>query len=259
MNRNERRLAKKEAPKSVAAGIDPSRLNEYVMAELARQIHSRLDQAKRSLNVDPTIDYVLSKIDATIKGMSDVPIACGKGCSHCCNIWVSATAPEVLYIAKRLSAQATDRVREANEFTKAFSHEQRPFHPNACPLLQNNECSIYQHRPLFCRLAASADAEVCRRSYTNITDEGIPTPMMYLAGRDAYSTALAVALKAADLPYLCYEFNSALNIALTTPDAEKAWSTGSDIFAGALKQDDAVPFEESPGHTMLYDLAFGDQ
>lgn len=257
MNRNERRLAKKGAPKSVAAGIDPSDLNEHVMSELARQIHARLDRAKQSLSIDATVDYILSKIDLTIKGMSDVPIACGKGCSHCCNIWVSATAPEVIYIAKRLPALVHDRVREANEFTKTFSHEQRPFHPNPCPMLQNNECSIYQYRPLFCRLAASGDAEICRRSYTNITDEDIPTPMMYLVGRDAYSTALAVALKAAGLPYLCYEFNSALSIALTTPDAERAWLTGNDIFAAAVKQDDAVPFEDSPGLRMLYDLAFG--
>jgi hypothetical protein len=80
--------------------------------------------------------------------------------------------------------------------------------------------------------------------------------MMYIIGRDAYSTALSVALKAAGLPHLCYEFNSALHIALTTPGAENAWLSGQDIFATALIQDDAVPFDESPGHTMLYDMAF---
>jgi Fe-S-cluster containining protein len=256
MSRNERRLAKKAAPRSVAEGIDPSALDEFVMTELAKQLYTRLDQAKRSLSIDATVDYLFSKIDLTTKRMSDVRVACGKGCSHCCNIWVSVTAPEVFYVAKRLSAQVPDRVREANELTKSFSHEQRPYHPNPCPLLQNNQCSIYEFRPLFCRLAASFDAEVCRRSYSNITDEGIPTPVMYMSGRDAYSTALTVALKGAGLPHLCYEFNSALNIALTTPAAEKAWLTGNDIFAAAVKQDDAVPFEESPGCTILYDLAF---
>jgi hypothetical protein len=105
------------------------------MSELAQQIHARLDQAKQSRSVDARVDYLLSKIDPPIKRMSDVPVACRKGCSHCCNIWVSATALEVLYIAKRLLAQAADRVRDANEFTKAFSHEQRPFHLNPCPSL----------------------------------------------------------------------------------------------------------------------------
>lgn len=256
MDRNQRRLAKKQAPKAVAAGIDPSALNEFIVAELAQRIHAHLGRAKKSFSVDATIDYLFSKIDLTVKGMADIPIACRKGCSHCCNIWVSATALEVLFLAKRLSSEAAGRVRDANEITKEFSHEQRPFHPHACPLLQSDECSVYQDRPLFCRLAASADAEICSRSYTNVTDEGIPTPMMYIVGRDAYSTALSVALKAAGLPHICYELNSALHIALNTPDAEKAWLSGNDIFAAALTQEDAVPFEESPGHTTLYEMAF---
>lgn len=257
MSRIERRLAKKRAPGIVAAGIDPSSLDPLIMTELTLQIHKRLRAAKKYRNIDPAVEYLLSKIDLTVKGMSDLPIACSKGCSHCCNIWVSATAPEVLYIAKQLSQDAAAKVREANEFTKAFSHEQRPYHPNPCPLLRENECSIYTHRPLFCRLAASASAEICHRSYTNITDEGIPTPMMYLAGRDSYSTALAVALKGAKLPHVCYEFNSALTIALSTPNAEDEWLNGNDIFASALTQDDAIPFEQSEGNQILYELAFG--
>ncbi|WP_083843140.1 hypothetical protein [Bradyrhizobium sp. WSM471] len=80
--------------------------------------------------------------------------------------------------------------------------------------------------------------------------------MMYIVGRDAYSTALSVALKGAGLSHICYELNSALHIALNTPDAERAWLSGEDIFAAALTQEDAVPFEESPGHTMLYEMVF---
>ncbi len=256
MDRNQRRLAKKQAPKAVAGGIDPSALNEFIVAELARQIHGHLGRAKQSFSVDETLEYLFSKIDLTVKGMADIPIACGRGCSHCCNIWVSATAPEVLFLAKRLSSRVGARVREAHEITKSFSHEQRPYNPHPCPLLEADKCSVYQDRPLFCRLASSADAEICRRSYTNLTDENIPTPMMYIVGRDAYSTALSVALKGAGLSHVCYELNSALQLALNTPDAERAWLSGEDIFAAALTQEDAVPFEESPGHAMLYEMVF---
>ncbi|UFW42903.1 hypothetical protein [Bradyrhizobium sp. WSM471] len=130
MDRNQRRLAKKQAPKAVARGIDPSALNEFIIAELARQIHGHLGRAKQSFSVDETLEYLFSKTDLTVKGMADIPIACGRGCSHCCNIWVSATAPEVLFLAKRLSSQAGARVREAHEITKSFSHEQRPYNPH---------------------------------------------------------------------------------------------------------------------------------
>ncbi len=256
MNRNERRRAVKEAKRAVAAGLDPSNNDQYKMAELVGQIHSRLENAKRLGNVDAPVQYLLSKIDLTVKGMADVPIACGKGCSHCCNIWVSATAPEALYIAKRLSAEAIERVSVAHEATKVFSHAERPFHPYPCPMLVDDLCTVYAERPLFCRLAASGDAEICRRSYHNITDEQIPTPVMYLFGRETYSTALMVALAGSGLPHVCYEFNGALQRCLTTPDAESKWLGGEDIFAGVARDtlDDAL---DSPPNKMLYEMVFG--
>jgi hypothetical protein len=197
----------------------------------------------------------MSKIDLTLRDMHDVPVACGKGCSHCCNIWVSITAPEVLYIAKRLPDGSAGRVLDAHNATKEFSHEERPYHTYPCPQLNANLCSIYESRPLFCRLAASMDAEICRRSYTNITDEDIPTPAMYIFGREAYATALAVALKGANLPHLCYELNSALNRCLTTPDAEAKWLSGEDIFSDVLREG-SDPLDTMPNQ-YLYRKVFG--
>lgn len=254
MSRNERRLAVKAATQSVARGIDPSSLNEYVIVELVHQIHSRLELSKRQINIDPTVDFLLSKIDLTLNGMPDVPVACGKGCSHCCNIWVSVTAPEVLYIAKRLSDGTFASVSAAYEATKTYSHADRPNHPYPCPHLRGNLCSIYESRPLFCRLAASGDAEICKRSYSNISDENIPTPIMYIFGREAYSTALAVALKGAGLPHMCYEFNSALFKCLNTPDAEARWLAGEDLFSGVLAE--GTDTLSLPANQFLYDLAF---
>lgn len=255
MDRRERRLAAKSAKRVVATGLDPSALNPFIMVELVHQLHERLEQAKRNGNVDGLFEYLTSKIDLTLAGMNDIPIACGKGCSHCCNIWVSVTAPEALYIAKRLPSSATANVEAAHEATRAFSHDERINHPFPCPLLhEDNTCSVYSIRPLFCRLAASGDAEVCRRSYLNFTDEDIPTPAMYLFGREAYSPALAVALKAARRPHLCYEMNSALHRCLTTPNAEEQWLSGVDIFSGVLWQ--GYDTMELPANQYLYDLAF---
>lgn len=258
LSRTERRLAQKEAKASVANGLDPSRLDPYVVIELARQIYDRIEHGKRNGTIDPPVQYLLSKIDLTLNGMRDVPIACGKGCSHCCNVWVSVTAPEALFIAKRLIVaenSVTSNVREAHLATKDFSHSERPNHPTPCPLLRNNLCSIYENRPLFCRLAASGDSEICRRSYTNITDENIPTPVMFIFGREAYSLALAAALKRSGLPHLCYEFNSALDRSMTLPNAERQWLDGTDIFNGILGEN-SDPFD-LPQNRMLYDAAFG--
>lgn len=255
MNRIERRIAEKAAKQSVASGLDPSALNAQVMVELVQQIFKRLKQSMRTKNIDAPMDYLMSKIDLTISGMRDVPAACSKGCSHCCSIWVSVTAPEVLYIAKRIQLDAKTRVAEAHQATGEFSHAERPQHPYPCPHLRENLCSIYAHRPLFCRLAASGDANICRRSYSNETDEPIPTPAMFIFGREAYSTALAVALGGASLPHFFYEFNSALDRAIATPDAEARWLAGEDIFSGVLSEGSDL-LDSTPSR-YLFEMAFG--
>lgn len=256
LNRNERRIAQREAKSKVARGLDPSQLDPYIVIELAQQIYRRIETARNSRNIDAPVEYLLSKIDLTLDGMRDVEVACGKGCSHCCNVWVSVTAPEALFIAKQVANGATTHaVTAAHLATKDFSHSERPNHPVPCPLLKDNLCSVYDIRPLFCRLAASGDAEICRRAYNNITDENIPTPAMYIFGRETYSLALAAALKRAGLPHVCYEFNSALHRALTVPNAEREWLSGVDIFEEVLKENND-PFD-IPLNQMLYEAAFG--
>ena len=93
-------------------------------------------------------------------------------------------------------------------------------------------CSIYDHRPKACRLAASADAHVCARSCHNITTESIPVPSTHMTSRANYAMALAAALNKADLKDSAYEFSAAIVHALDTPDAEAAWLSGADVFAG---------------------------
>ena len=42
-------------------------------------------------------------------------VACAHGCSHCCNGWVSATAPEILLMASHVRARGealVDRVKQ---------------------------------------------------------------------------------------------------------------------------------------------------
>src|ERR1700722_7856026 len=91
--------------------------------------------------------------------------------------------------------------------------------------------SIYDARPKVYRLAASADAAICARTYHNITNEDVPMPMMYLIGRAAYAMVMAAGLRHVDLPHHAYEFNAALSRALETDRAEQRWLAGDDIFA----------------------------
>jgi Fe-S-cluster containining protein len=210
---------------------------------MARELFVKLRKAKTDSSLSELSAFLNSNVDKSIEELGPVPIACRKGCSHCCNIWVSATAPEVLTLAavvRRQGDSTIERIREANEVTKLYPFETRDSHPHPCPLLENDLCTVYEHRPKACRLAASADANICERSYRNTTNENIPTPFLYLMGRNAYALAFAAALKKVALPHHAYELNAALVRALDTEHAERRWLSGEDIFAGVMQDPEDV-------------------
>jgi Fe-S-cluster containining protein len=235
-------------------GIDPKAAitDPSAVIAMARRLLDKFEQAKAAQNVDDAVRYLYQKIDATIGEFRDVRIACGQGCSHCCVISVTVSAPEALYVGKLIMAKGADaiaRVRAANEVTRQFELAERDQHPHDCPMLQNNSCTIYEHRPKACRQAASTDANICARSHRDLTGEGIPSPAAYVGSRTAYATALYAALAQASFDDSAYEFNAAVVRVLDTPDAEQRWLAGEDIFAG-------VPREPPPPRVYADRIAF---
>jgi len=259
MNRDERRRRAKDDEKLLARGIDPELNTPEPTAAMARQLHALFEHAKRDKNIDPPVRYLHSRIDATVDGIKRIPVACKKGCSHCCHIWVSATVPEVLFVAKALrrkgNAAVADKIKTAHLITKGFDFIARGQHPHPCALLENDVCSVYASRPRACRFAASADAAICARSYINLTSEDIPTPVLSVVGRNAYAIALTIALKHAQLPYHLYEFNAALARAIERDDAEREWLAGEDVFSDVRRDPNDV-FSNSPAY-LMYSHAFG--
>jgi len=83
-----------------APGVDGQTAADYE-ANLLGNLQALLERAKRDQDIDPPVKYLHAKVDATLQGMKDIPIACRMGCSHCCHAWVSATAPEVLTVFQR--------------------------------------------------------------------------------------------------------------------------------------------------------------
>jgi Putative zinc- or iron-chelating domain len=259
MNRAERRRRAKEDEKLLVRGIDPRSQDAGPTAAMARQLYELIERAKRETNVDPAVQYLHSRVDATLGGLKTIPIACKKGCSHCCHVWVSATALEVLFIAKRLrrtGAHSTmQRVDAAHAHTGKFDADTRAAQPYPCPMLEDDACSIYEIRPRACRFAASANATACERLYRSLMVVDVPIPNLHILGRNAYSLALAIALKHARLPYRSYEFNAALARALQREDAERAWLSGDRVFED-IQRDPSDVFTDGPAQ-FIYERAFG--
>jgi len=226
---------------------------------MARVLASMFEEAKRTGTLDTTVKFLYDTVNATNAGLADVPVACHRGCSHCCHTWVSAFPPEILATAKLLRARGEAvmaMVRVAHDQTKAYDFETRDQHPTPCPLLDQDLCSIYDARPVNCRLAASADAGICARTYHNLTQENVPTPLMNIVARSAYGFALVAGLRKAGLPYETYEWNAGLNRALETTEAEQRWLAGENIFAGILQEH--APVLNDPRMEELYARAFAN-
>lgn len=259
MNRADRKRQAKEDEKRLSHGIDPETRDPEPTAAMARQMHVLLERAKREGDIEPPVKFLQAKVEATLRGMRQVAVACAKGCSHCCHTWVSATAPEVLFVAKLIRRRGgpgmIEKVRAAHSATGGFDFIERGRHPEPCPLLDRDLCSIYESRPTTCRFAASVNAAICFRALRELSGEGIPTPGRHLTARGVYEVAVVIALRHAELPHHYYELNAALARALERQDAERAWLAGEDIFEGVLRDPNDAFANPTVGR--LYKHAFG--
>jgi uncharacterized protein len=88
-------------------------------------------------------------------------VACARGCAHCCYIAVPITTVEAKSIGEQIGIEPRDVTNVPPRNTASFSKETQ------CPFLENNECSIYEHRPLECRSNFNFDRDSYWCQYEN--------------------------------------------------------------------------------------------
>jgi len=255
----QRQLAQDRA--HVVGGLNVRNPDGRQVAALMRVLRDLVDVSKAQQSILPLMDFFRDNIEKADKAfLSDIPVACHRGCAHCCRIWVDASRVEVLYVAKSFTGTARDQAaetfRDAVKVTGGMSSAERETLVYPCPNLKEGACSIYEVRPTPCRSLASMDASVCARVFYLLSDEEIVSPAPNILLGRGYRLALAGALKHAGLAHTLVELNSSLNIAFSNADAERQWLAGEDPFAGADRapDDDALADEN---YRMIYETAFG--
>jgi len=260
MGRAERRHLLKEAEKRIGRGIDVRRHDGRDIAALMRVLHERAELSIKKRSVRPLIDFFYANLQAGTTHVSDVKLACARGCAHCCTVFVEASAPEVLFAVASMSPDqrtwATHAVAQACDQSGGRSFEERSHMRVPCPLLQETECGHYAARPLACRTAVSVDVDVCIRAYRMLSDEGVPVPLGWQGIRQGYSIALEGALLRAGLAHRYREWNDSLRLALADSSIEERWLGGADVFATAPSID-VPPTFNHPDWRTLYIQAFG--
>ncbi len=168
---------------------------------------------QRSQSLESTVEAGMNAGDfyelarQTVDEVFKPKLACKKGCSYCCHIPVAASVPEI--VNALMFARATfsperyqallERLARAAEVVEALGPE-RPRRNLACPFLENDQCSVYEARPVACRAWHSLEVEPCKQAFEQPeAPPEIPTVAPVLYAGDAVREGLRLGLQDAYL------------------------------------------------------------
>lgn len=127
----------------------------------------------------------LGKVYRLIDAVSKVAapyIACRRGCAACCKMNVSITSIEAERLAVATGRKMVPQVQPSRHALDKFSGA-------PCPFLVDDECSVYEVRPLACRVHYSFDVDNywCQPERSNAVD----MPMVSMRGAQMAYAAIA--------------------------------------------------------------------
>jgi hypothetical protein len=176
--------------------------------------------------------YAGTLFDASLAEAKSGPVACGKGCHHCCHQLIMVTIPDVLRLAQALRGDAARiaRIREGAAQARVLvaSGNKRP--RLACPVLQDNACSAYDARPVPCRFLLSQSLAACVRIFQDNIDEAFPYTDGTVIVRQRIDQIVQAALLLNRLRPYHHELTQSLEIALTEERVEERWLAGEPLF-----------------------------
>ncbi len=187
-----------------------------------------------------------TNIDAQQPQQNTPQLACRGDCPACCCLRVTVTAPEALLLARFISVNAQAfaernvdliaRITAINAAVGSLSEAERMAAGRSCAMLEAGFCLAYKLRPLACRGHASFDAEACAAA-TAGQNVDVPVSAEHIVLRGLVQSAMMAAMQEAGLASGLYELNSAVALALTTPDAPRLWARRGDPLVKAKVAD----------------------
>ena len=142
---------------------DPQQRADSIAArnggEITRIMHESIPKALGATGASRRYKYTrLVELADRAAALMAPDVTCRKGCAHCCRIPVAISAGEARQIAKFIGRTAhpvsTPATREENIAR---------FTGKPCPFLKDNLCTVYEVRPMVCRLFHSLEdnPELC--------------------------------------------------------------------------------------------------
>ncbi|HWA82301.1 MAG TPA: YkgJ family cysteine cluster protein [Fimbriimonadaceae bacterium] len=217
---------------------------DAVRATVAKEVREHV-QAKRVEFLDSTLAFanrniadIARHVDASAASCGLSGIACGAGCAACCYVRVSILSAEAVNIARHVReafteeelARLLERIRAYADSIAALPVESRMRHVLACPFLgEGQRCTIYEARPLACRMHHSLSREACEdaTSPVPVVEDFVHATVPVMEG--IYNGCGEAGVQTEEL-----EFIPAMQIALEQPDVEDRWLAGERVFEKAV-------------------------
>lgn len=231
--------------KPINAALYPMRPKQQVFQDQLAFTTRQLEHPVSIENLRTLTTRTLIEIQQELSGylVKAEPLACAAGCSYCCYLMATVSAPEALHIAAQLQEELApqellalkDRIKQAYDDSARLSNLERIKFHIACPFLgENDHCKIYSFRPLDCATHHSRSQDACKQ-LLNSGEDNRPT--------DSAITGLGVGIKTGigqglylsgvEIPALRYELIEAVHIALNDRKAAEKYLAKVNIFSPA--------------------------
>jgi Fe-S-cluster containining protein len=169
--------------------------------------------------------------------------ACTRGCSWCCHVYVTVTAPEAILAVRRaradLAPEELDALRARADGNARSAGGKTPgeYPRQSCAFLVEGACSIHPSRPAHCRTAHSVDVDACRAAYdarpaVNLT---IKARRSVRARGDEVRVGYKEALVHAAIETTTYELQQIVHLLLEDPERESQWLAGESAVLDAAR------------------------
>jgi len=152
---------------------------EAFLAAIPVEVHRREEKLVgilRSMNAKPMVKLAqIRKLVETLFAYADGHVVCKAGCAYCCHLKIEVSRLEAEYIGEKTGVIPARLVEVVRRDPHAFS-EQTP-----CPFLKKGMCSIYEYRPLICRMHVSMDVDDYWCRFENWKNPGgaVPKPKFH--------------------------------------------------------------------------------
>ncbi len=246
-------------PDIVTLPIDPELL-EVVTNNAAITRGTGLALIEATVAGDPAIKLVaiLSVVKVMAFGRSDqnpavlaqhgAKIECSAGCAACCHQMVEATIPEAILVAMQIGGEEDPRRDAILSEAQAYLRDGRQRSlPRPCPLLRENQCSVYEVRPLVCRSVLSPNARRChdalaslQRGETSsaIHSDAYEAPLLLSRGDQAGVRGIC---KDLGLQYDVVHLAETVAAILRDPATVDRWLAGEKVFTATSENPVSQP------------------